>query len=67
MQILMLAQSWSDVVHPTHPFLAKNGVGPTLPGCCSTNEIQTIYTAQFFMLVQRWLFVVKPTKKVVAF
>ena len=63
MQILMLAQSSSDVVHPTHPFLAKNGVGPTLPRCCSTNAIQTIYTAQFFMLVQRWLVVVKPTQK----
>ena len=32
-------------------------------GCCSTNKMQTILTAQFFMLAQRWPYVVKPTQE----
>ena len=44
----------------------KNDVGPTLARCCSTNEIQTILTAQFFMLAQRWPYVVKPTQEKVS-
>ena len=38
--------------------LAKNGIGPTIAWCCSTNEMQTILTAQFFMLAQRCTHVV---------
>ena len=42
----MLAQGWPDIVQPTTQnsfYWQKNGVGPTLARCCSTNQIQILY------------------------
>ena len=64
----ILALSWWFSANDTKPFLfGKNGAGPTVVRCCSTNKIHTISTAQFFMLSLRWPYVARPTQLNVSF